>query len=105
MMMVWTIEETPVADILAEDKLLEIQAAQLSFLADPQSEDGRHAGHVVGDGLEDEQQRAADGERVCGDGGDLGELLADLDAVAVDAAGGEGGAVERADGRGGEDAG
>ena len=52
-----------------------------------------HAGNV----LEDEQQDARDNKRVGRDGSDLGELLANLHAVAVDTTRGGGGTIESAD--------
>lgn len=90
------LERLPVADLFVEE-LVEIQSQHLSFLADTQV----HAGNV----LEGEQQDTRHNERVGRDGGDFGELLANLHAVSVDTTGGQGGTVESADLLVGKDAG
>lgn len=58
-----------------------------------------------GNKLQNHAERVADDKTVGADGRDLGKLFADLDAVAVDAAGGFGCAVEGGDPGLGEDAG
>jgi hypothetical protein len=92
--LVHRLERLPITDLLVEE-LVEIQTHHLSFLTDTQV----HARNV----LESQQQNARHDERVSRDGGDFGKLLADLHAVAVDPAGGQGGAVEGADLLVGED--
>ena len=86
----------PLAELLVEE-LVEIEALHLGLFADAQVH--------IWDVLEGVQEDAADDKRVGRDGGDFGELLADLHAVAVDAAGVETHAVEGGDGLVGEDAG
>ena len=91
-----TLKMPPVANLLVEE-LIEVQAEHLRFFADAQV----HAGNV----FEDEQQDARDNERVGRDCSDLGELLANLHAVAVDTAGSGGRPIESADLLVGKDAG
>lgn len=86
----------PLANLLVEE-LVEIETLHLGFVADAQMHEG--------DVLQDQEQDARYDEGVGGNGCDLGELLADLDAVAVDAARVERDAVEGADGLVGEDTG
>jgi len=83
-----TLEVLPVADLLVEE-LIKVQAKHLRFFTDAQV----HAGNV----LEDEQQDTRDNERVSRDCGNLGELLANLHAVAVDTTRSGGGTIESAD--------
>lgn len=86
----------PLTDLLIEE-LIEIETLHLSLLADTQVH--------VRDVLEHKQQDEAHDKRVGGYRGDFGKLLADLDAVAVDAAWVQRGTIEGRDGLVGEDAG
>src|SRR2546423_1272676 len=69
--------QTPVTDLLIEE-LIQVQTHHLSLLGGAQV----HARNV----LQDQEQNARDGERVRADRSDLSELLADLNAIAIDAA-------------------
>lgn len=88
-------DELAVADLLVEE-LVQVEPVHLHLLAHAQVHEGRV--------LEDDQQHAAHHERVRRDGADVGQLEADLDAVAVPCALGDGGSVEGGDGGVGEDA-
>ena len=89
--------QTPLPNRLVEE-LIQIQPQHLLLVLHPQS----HPRDV----LQNQQQRERDRETVPRDRADLGELLRDLDAVAVDGAGGLGAeAVEGRDGATREDAG
>jgi hypothetical protein len=82
-----TLEVFPVANLLIEE-LIKIKTKHLSFFTDTQM----HARNV----LEDEQQDARNDEGVSRDRSDLGELLANLHAVAVDTTRSRGGTIESA---------
>lgn len=88
------LEILPVPNLLVEE-LVQVQPAHLRLFADAQV----HSGGV----FQREEKNARDDERVSGDGGDFGKLLADLHSVAIDSAGSHCGAVEGADGLVGED--
>lgn len=85
----------PVSNLFVEE-LVQIQSSHLCFFTDAQSQ----AGNV----LEDEQQDARHHEAVGGDGTNLCQLLAYLDAVAIDSARVQRRAIEGRDGLVGEDA-
>ena len=86
---VLVLEASPVAYLLVEE-LVQVQANHLGFLADTQAE--------TGNVLEDEKQNAGDDKAVGGDGSNLSELLADLDAITVDSTSCQSSTIERRDG-------
>ena len=90
------LEHRPVTNLLVME-LINVETNHLSLLRDTET----HAWGV----LEDEEKDSRDGERVRGDGADIGELLADLDTLTVEATRGEGGTIEGGDPLLGEDAG
>lgn len=88
--------QLPLPNLLIKE-LIEIESLFLSLSADPQM----HVRNI----FQRIKQHTRNNKRVSGNTRDLGELFSDLEAVAVDASWGEGGAVEGGDGLVGEDAG
>ena len=89
-------EHAPVTNLLIEE-LVQVKTDHLGFLGNSQV----HERNV----LERIQQDAGNNERVGGNGTDLGELAADLDAHAIEGTLVDGCAVESRDPLLGEDAG